>query len=141
MMLEPLAEKGDHGCQFALGELYRKAKFDVDPQDGVQLYLAAKKGLDSPAMPWAGCSMRPGGLKGFQMAAEGTGWRPCIGGHGEAQFDLGTLYFNGRGVPHDYGDACGPQGGPPGPRGGAIPCGAMTEEGWRRAADPVEAYA
>lgn len=144
--LEPLAEKGDPDAQYALAGLYREGKgVEVDPRVAAQWTLKAAKKGHVAARHAMGRMFETGqGVKrDFQMAAEWYGLAAGIGDHAEAQYDLGTLYYLGRGVSNDYAAAMKwyRRAARQGHMAAQYFMGAMTEEGWGRAADPVEAYA
>ena len=81
-ILRPLAEQGDIRAQTLLGNIYAEGKgVPEDYAEAVKWYRKAAEQGDAGAVKW------------FRKAAEQ--------GYAGAQYNLGTMYGNGEGVPKD----------------------------------------
>ncbi len=143
--LETRARAGDLRAQVALGRVYEKGEgIKPDPVKARDWYkLAAEKNYNEahyalgmlyadPEIPFTSYSKA---AEHFRQAAN-------IGGHAEAQYELGRLYYKGRGVPNDLAEAfklyrrAAVQGHPV----AQYLLGTMHNFGWGVRIDKIEAY-
>ncbi|MEE8393515.1 MAG: tetratricopeptide repeat protein, partial [Rhodospirillales bacterium] len=78
----------------------------------------------------------------YFKAAEWYSLASNLGRHAQSQFALAQLYFNGRGVPHDYAEALAlyRKAARRGHAAAQYLIGAMYQDGWGVKSDYAEAY-
>lgn len=102
-LLRTLADNGDAGAQFMLGELYRLGQGVARNEDeALRWYRKAARQADAAAQGALG-AMYLGGHGVAQNNATALKWFRLAADQGlaEAQFNLSTMYGNGQGVTQD----------------------------------------
>lgn len=142
----PQATAGNMDAQFALGQAYETGQGAL--KNAQEAYFWYKKSADKghPKSRYQLGMMYADGKSAvrqdFFLAAKWFRVAATFNHHAPSQFRLGELYFNGRGVEHDYGKAIElyTKAARQGHAGAQYLLGAMYQEGWGVAKDFVKAY-
>ena len=141
----PAAEAGDAKAQYLVGQIYAQGTgVKKDPKQAYEWYTkSANQGYGASRyeigkMFADGKPVR----QNYYTAAKWYRLAATFNNNAKAQFRLGELYFNGRGVEHDYGKAIAyyTKAAGQGHAAAQYLLGAIYQEGWGVPKDLITAY-